>query len=106
MEAKLKEEISGKKSQRIYDNGVSKVAFSQFSRAHNTQTVRLTTNGKVGPDIKEAKRKGSKLKARVTERFSLLLNLSKVLKMSMLNSRHSGLNLFQKISIRLMSSLR
>lgn len=54
VEAKLKEEISGKKSQRIYDNGVSKVAFSQFSKAHNTQTVRLTTNGKVGPDIKEA----------------------------------------------------
>lgn len=54
VEAKLKEEISGKKSQRIYDNGISKVAFSQFSRAHNTQTVRLTTNGKVGPDIKEA----------------------------------------------------
>lgn len=54
VEAKLKEEISGKKSQRIYDNGVSKVAFSQFSRAHNVQTVRLTTNGKVGPDIKEA----------------------------------------------------
>ena len=54
VEAKLKEEISGKKSQRIYDNGVSKIAFSQFSKAHNTQTVRLTTNGKVGPDIKEA----------------------------------------------------
>ena len=54
VEAKLKEEISGKKSQRIYDNGVSKVAFSQFSKAHNAQTVRLTTNGKVGPDIKEA----------------------------------------------------
>ena len=54
VEAKLKEEISGKKSQRIYDNGVSKVAFSQFSRAHNTQTVRLTTNSKVGPDVKEA----------------------------------------------------
>ena len=54
VEAKLKEEISGKKSQRIYDNGVSKIAFSQFSKAHNVQTVRLTTNGKVGPDIKEA----------------------------------------------------
>ena len=54
VEAKLKEEISGKKSQRIYDDGVSKVAFSQFSKAHNAQTVRLTTNGKVGPDIKEA----------------------------------------------------
>ncbi len=54
VEAKLKEEISGKKSQRIYDNGVSKVAFSQFSKAYNAQTVRLTTNGKVGPDIKEA----------------------------------------------------
>ena len=54
VEAKLKEEISSKKSQRIYDNGVNKVAFSQFSKAHNAQTVRLTTNGKVGPDIKEA----------------------------------------------------
>lgn len=54
VEARLKEEIAGKKSQRIYDNGVEKIAFSQFASARNGQTVRLTTNGKVGPEIKEA----------------------------------------------------
>lgn len=53
IESKLKDEISGKKAQRIYDNGVEKVAFSQFANARNAQTVRLTANGKVGPDIKE-----------------------------------------------------
>ena len=53
IESKLKDEISGKKAQRIYDNGVEKAAFSQFANARNAQTVRLTANGKVGPDIKE-----------------------------------------------------
>ena len=53
IESKLKDAISGKKAQRIYDNGVEKVAFSQFANARNAQTVRLTANGKVGPDIKE-----------------------------------------------------
>ena len=53
IESKLKDEISGKKAQRIYDNGVDKVAFSQFANVRNAQTVRLTANGKVGPDIKE-----------------------------------------------------
>lgn len=53
IESKLKDEISGKKAQRIYDNGVDKAAFSQFANARNTQTVRLAANGKVGPDIKE-----------------------------------------------------
>lgn len=105
VEAKLKEEISGKKSQRIYDNGVSKVAFSQFSKAHNTQTVRLTTNGKVGPDIKEANVK-DQAKGKSYGEVQSAIESIEALKMSMLNSRHSGLNLFQKISIRLMSSLR
>lgn len=54
VEAKLKDEISGKKSQRIYDNGVDKAAFSQFAVTRNGQTVRLTVNGKVGPEIKES----------------------------------------------------
>ena len=53
IESKLKDELSGKKAQRIYDNGVEKAAFSQFANARNAQTVRLTANGKVGPDIKE-----------------------------------------------------
>ena len=53
IESKLKDEISGKKAQRIYDNGVEAAAFSQFANARNAQTVRLTANGKVGPDIKE-----------------------------------------------------
>ena len=54
VEAKLKDEISGKKSQRIYDDGVDKAVFSQFAVTRNGQTVRLTVNGKVGPEIKES----------------------------------------------------
>lgn len=54
VEAKLKDEISGKKSQRIYDDGVDKVTFSQFAVTRSGQTVRLTVNGKVGPEIKES----------------------------------------------------
>lgn len=63
---------------------------------HNAQTVRLTTNGKVIQILKEANGGDqAKGKSYAESKFSLLLNLSKVLKMSML-TRHSGLNLFQR----------
>ena len=61
--------------------------------------MRLTTNGKVGPDIKEANVK-DQAKGKSYGEVQSAIESIEALKMSMLNSRHSGLNLFQKISIR------
>ena len=55
VEAKIKDELSGKESQKIYDNGVGGVTFSQFSGANNSLNVKLVVNGKVGPEINEDK---------------------------------------------------
>ena len=52
-EAKIKEELSGKKSQKIYDNGVDQATFSQFAKTDSSQMVKITIQGKVGPEIKE-----------------------------------------------------
>ncbi len=53
VEAKIKDELSGKESQKIYDNGAGGVTFSQFSGANNSLNVKLVANGKVGPEINE-----------------------------------------------------
>lgn len=55
VETKIKDELSGKESQKIYDNGVGGVVFSQFSGANNRVNVKLVANGKVGPEIDEDK---------------------------------------------------
>lgn len=55
IKANLQEEISGKFNQKIYDDGTKNVKFSQFSERNGQPMVRLTANGKVGPEIKEGK---------------------------------------------------
>ena len=54
LEAAVKKEIEGKKSQKIYDGGEKKVKFAQFTDQGGAMTVRLTTNATVGPTIDEA----------------------------------------------------
>lgn len=53
VEDKIKAELAGKESQKIYDNGIDSVKFSQFSSQNNVDRVRLSVNGKVGPTIDE-----------------------------------------------------
>ncbi len=58
--ANLTSQLSGSKNQRIYDNGDTKVGFSNFTKASDgTMTVDLTTSGLIGPQIDETAVKNS-----------------------------------------------
>ncbi len=49
----LNREIDGKANQKIYDDGAKDVKFSQFSDRNERTMVRVTANGRIGPEIKE-----------------------------------------------------
>lgn len=51
--ASVNDEISEKKSQKIYNDGVDAVKFAQFANSAEAPTVRLTANAVVGPTIDE-----------------------------------------------------
>ena len=53
IEAKIKDEIAEKKSQKIYEDGANKANFSQFTKSGATSMVKVTANGAVGPEIRE-----------------------------------------------------
>ena len=56
IDAKIREDdIGDKKSQKIYDSGVDKAEFSQFTDRGGIQSLVVTANGKIGPEINEAK---------------------------------------------------
>jgi hypothetical protein len=56
IDAKIREDdIGDKKSQKIYDSGVDKAEFSQFTDRGGIQSLVVTVNGKIGPEINEAK---------------------------------------------------
>lgn len=49
----LKAEISDDENQKIYDNGLSSISFTNVSIKDETYTANMSTNGKIGPEIKE-----------------------------------------------------
>ena len=49
----LTREIDGKANQKIYDDGLENVKFTQFSNRSERIMVRVTANGKIGPEINE-----------------------------------------------------
>ena len=56
IDAKIREDdIGDKKSQKIYDSGVDKAEFSQFTDRGGIQSLVVTANGKIGPEINESK---------------------------------------------------
>lgn len=56
IDAKIREDdIGDKKSQKIYDSGVDKAEFSQFTDRGGVQSLVVTANGKIGPEINETK---------------------------------------------------
>jgi len=56
IDAKIREDdIGDKKSQKIYDSGVDKAEFSQFTDRGGVQSLVVAANGKIGPEINEAK---------------------------------------------------
>lgn len=50
----LEQQLDDRETQRVYDNGISRVAFSNVIRTDKRLTVNLSTNGRVGPRIDEA----------------------------------------------------
>lgn len=53
LDSYLKKEISSDDNQKIYDNGLSAISFTNVSLKDETYTVNMSTNGKIGPEIKE-----------------------------------------------------
>lgn len=54
VEVGVNRELADKKSQKMYDDGLKEVKFSQFSSQGDTPTVRITSNAVVGPVVDEA----------------------------------------------------
>ena len=55
LDAAVSSQIDDKKEQKIYDNGLKSVKFANAQKNDNNYRVQLSTNGKVGPIIDEAK---------------------------------------------------
>ncbi len=54
LKANLEKQIAGKNNQRIYDNGISKVKLSGYTKTGDTSTVNIVSTGQIGPKIDEA----------------------------------------------------
>lgn len=52
LRASMTKEIEGKANQKVYDDGAKDVKFAQYAEQDGGATVRLTANGKIGPEIK------------------------------------------------------
>ncbi len=54
LKANIEKQLVGKDTQRIYDDGISKVKLSGFAKAGDTSTVNIVSTGQIGPKIDEA----------------------------------------------------
>jgi len=54
LNADLEKQIAGKDSQRVYDNGISKVNLSGYVKTGDVSTVKIVSTGQIGPKIDEA----------------------------------------------------
>lgn len=53
----LAQQIDGKSNQKVYDNGLKSANFTNISGVDNGFSANISTNGKIGPKIDEAKLK-------------------------------------------------
>lgn len=53
LQESMKKEIGNRANQKIYEDGLKEVKFAQFTNRDDRQMVRITVNGKIGPEIKE-----------------------------------------------------
>lgn len=54
LKANLEKQIVGKDNQRVYDDGISKVKLSGFTKTGDVSTVKIVSTGQIGPKIDEA----------------------------------------------------
>ena len=57
LDAYFAQQIDGKSSQKVYENGLKGVNFTNISGVENGFSSNISTNGKIGPKIDEAKLK-------------------------------------------------
>lgn len=57
LDAYFAQQIDGKSSQKVYENGIKGVNFTNISGVENGFSSNISTNGKIGPKIDEAKLK-------------------------------------------------
>ncbi len=54
LRANVEKQLVGKNNQRIYDDGISKVKLSGYTKTGDTSTVNIVSTGQIGPKIDEA----------------------------------------------------
>ncbi|CAN5388801.1 hypothetical protein BH10PAT4_BH10PAT4_3010 [soil metagenome] len=54
LKSNINKQIGDNANQRIYDDGISKVKLSGFTKTGDTSTVKILTTGRIGPKIDEA----------------------------------------------------
>jgi len=57
LDAYFAQQIDGKADQKVYDNGLKSINFTNISGVENGFSANISTNGKIGPKIDEAKLK-------------------------------------------------
>lgn len=57
LDAYFKQQIDGKLNQKVYENGLKSVNFTNLNAVSNGFTANISTNGKIGPVIDDAKTK-------------------------------------------------
>lgn len=57
LDAYFKQQIDGKLNQKVYENGLKSVNFTNLNAVSNGFTANISTNGKIGPIIDDAKTK-------------------------------------------------
>lgn len=54
LDAYFKQQIDGKPDQKVYDNGLSRVNFTNIASGDGKYSATISTNGKLGPQLDEA----------------------------------------------------
>lgn len=72
------QQIEGQDSQKVYDNGVNDVTFTNIDKVDDGFTANITTNGKIGPKIDEKSLKEYAKGKRIGEIQSYVKNINGV----------------------------
>ena len=54
LKANIQKQLVGKDNQRMYDDGISKVVLREYTKTGDVATVKIVSNGQIGPKIDEA----------------------------------------------------
>lgn len=78
LDAYFAQQIDGQNNQKVYDNGVKSVSFTNVNAVDNGFTANITTNGKIGPKIDDKSLKEYAKGKRLGEIQSYVQNINGV----------------------------